>query len=436
MSEERPSDRVLADWGRLSERSHPVPLVRREAIRSRRPASVSAALLATVVIGVALAGVALVNRGTGPATTLQPSPRGPSAIAVQPSVPVAPSPSIQPARLPGADVHAGALITALDGWALLNDGAGTLLTTHDGGASWAPTVQPGPGERIVGVAFADPLHGWVIGDTYPTQGASGILTVDVHRTDDGGATWETVELASLPSPGPDATVGFPTFSVLSADTVFVMLALPDAPGYVSRFYVTSDGGRTWERRAGVTESQRFAFIDETDGWAIRGDREVLVRTVDGGRSWQRASIPTAPGTGLSGYYPTIPVPTRDGRLVMTLESGRDGDPVRIATSDDGGVTWSAPRPAPAGSTGSIAVLGDGTWFLGGMPPHRSADGGASWEAVAAVPLAGVGGVTVAAGSHLSTFVARRDCPPGADCYIPSDFWISDDAGATWRNATP
>ena len=66
----------------------------------------------------------------------------------------------------------------------------------------------------------------------------------------------------------------------------------------------------------------------------------------------------------------------------------------------------------------------------------SRDDGATWEPVTAGPPDAIGDVTVAGGSHLSALVARPDCPPNADCYVPRELWISDDAGMTWRNVTP
>jgi len=429
-------EHILDRWERLSSRSQRLAVIRHDGVRPRRPASVGVGLLATAAVAVAL--VVLVNRGTGPAVTPQPSSQGPSAIAVGPSVPSThtpssvpfPVPTATPTRLPGKSVDAGQLVSATDGWAL---SAGTLLMTHDGGRSWTPAAAPAPAaERVVGAAFADALHGWVIGELVPAENSTGVLVVNVHRTDDGGATWASVELASIPSPGPDPTIGFPSFSVLSADRVFVLLALPVAPGSVSRLYVTADGGRTWDRRSGVTEGMPFRFIDETHGWAIRNDTGVLVRTVDGGRSWDRAPVPI-----LFGYLATIPFPAPDGRLVMSLASGKDGEPERLATSDDLGSTWTPGHAAPAGASGSIAVLGDGTWLLSGNAPVLSHDDGATWVPVAGGPPEGVGDVAVADGTHLSMLVGHPSaCGPTQDCFEPRELWISDDAGLAWRNATP
>jgi photosystem II stability/assembly factor-like uncharacterized protein len=286
-------------------------------------------------------------------------------------------------------------------------------------------------------AFADALHGWVAGTIETAQGTSGVLVVNIHRTDDGGTTWSTVELARVPSPGPDPMVGFPTFSVLSADRVFVMLGLADFGPHVSQLFVTTDAGRSWEQRSGVTEVGSSAFLDETHGWAIRGDTAALVRTVDGGRTWRRAVLPKILNGDPFSVFASIPVMEPDGGLLMTMSSGRDGDQTFIVTSGDGGSSWAINGQAPAGAYGWITATADGTWILGGSPPLRSHDKGATWEPSSSSPPTGVGGMTVTDGTHLSAIVwTSPSCGPTADCLVPRELWTSDDAGNTWRNATP
>jgi hypothetical protein len=45
-------------------------------------------------------------------------------------------------------------------------------------------------------------------------------------------------------------------------------------------------------------------------------------------------------------------------------------------------------------------------------------------------------MVVVDGTHVSGVVAVPACGPNADCYVPKELWISDDAGLTWRNASP
>jgi hypothetical protein len=207
MSGDRRSTRILAAWAHVSARSKARPIVRREAVHPRRPITAGGGLAATVAVAIVAVGlVAVVGQRHDPASTVSPSAPGPSMI------PATPSPAAA-TRRPIGTFMAGQLVTAVDGWTL----SGTdLLVTHDGGRSWAVTASPAPSsERMVGAAFADAMHGWVVSDRVPAAGSSGVLGVEIHRTDDGGATWQAAELASIASPGPDPLVGFPTISVVS-----------------------------------------------------------------------------------------------------------------------------------------------------------------------------------------------------------------------------
>ena len=60
--------------------------------------------------------------------------------------------------------------------------AGTILTTHNGGRTWA-AQNSGTTERLYGVDFVDANVGWAVGEG-PYGGSATIL-----KTTDGGATW-------------------------------------------------------------------------------------------------------------------------------------------------------------------------------------------------------------------------------------------------------
>jgi photosystem II stability/assembly factor-like uncharacterized protein len=421
---------LLERWSRLSSRSQPPPVVR-GGVRARRPAPSIlgfAALIAMVVIATAL--VALrpsAEPGASPVAV------GPSSIASASATPsdapsLAPMSPTAPVAFTGAtSVSDGGRFGANEAWALADD---KLVVTHDGGRSWWMTTKPGGNERVMGAAFADPQRGWLATETYPEQGQSGELMVHLHRTDDGGTTWESIELARVDSPGPDPTVGFPYFSILSRDELFVLLSLPTAPGYKSRLYASTDGGRTWDRRTGVTEGTRFRFMDSEQGWAIRGDQETLLVTFDGGRTWAQPRLPTLDGA-IRGVYPTLPERSPDGLLVMALVRGDSHDRGAILTSQDDGRSWKPLRRTDPGRQGSISFAADGTWLLSGSNPGRSKDRGATWESIAKSP----GNVDRSDGTHLLALAAVA--PPNCgDCFVPTELWFSDDAGQTWRDATP
>ncbi len=139
-------------------------------------------------VAVAISVIALAGCGT----TTSPVPVGTPALSASPSMAVSPAPTsaitTAPTSLPqGATTVAAKLLSPLDGWALTDE---HLVVTEDGGLTWrviAPPVSLA-GEGVLGVAFADPLHGWVAHED-PAYGR-----VDVWRTTDGGQSWRKVLL--------------------------------------------------------------------------------------------------------------------------------------------------------------------------------------------------------------------------------------------------
>lgn len=444
MSDNRPSTRILTVWADVSARSNVRPIVRRESVHPRRPNTANAGLAGTIAVAIVAVGlIAVVNFRNGAATTVSPTPPGASAMAAMPtqspsgSAPTPTSATPSPATgtpRPISDFKAGELITALDGWVLSGS---DLLVTHDGGRSWSVTASPAPSsERIVGAAFADALHGWVVSDRVPAEGSSGVLGVDVHRTDDGGATWETVELASIPSPGPDPLVGFPTFSVVSSNVAYILLMVEGAADSEVRLYATVDGGRSWLARSELP-LRSITFVAPLVGWAIKSDANALVRTTDGGESWVSQRLPAVPGVRAGDMYLTGgPTRLADGRLLLFEAASRDGDRGAFFTSEDDGSTWVVSARGPAGGGLGVSVLDDGRWILNATPLLISPDEGLTWNQLETDLPGPIESITVVDGTRLPAIIAIINCGPNADCFVPRELWISDDAGTSWREATP
>src|SRR5206468_12540658 len=109
-------------------------------------------------------------------------------------------------------------------------------------------------------------------------------------------------------------------------------------GIATRIFVTSDGGRSWtaaEPAATITNgSTGFAAVSNRTWIATGAATDTLVRTDDGGRTWQ-----TIAATGLHGgpvFWLGFRDPT-DGAAMIWL-----GDsPVSngLVVTSDGGHTW-------------------------------------------------------------------------------------------------
>lgn len=230
------------------------------------------------------------------------------------------------------------------GWVMVHAGAGmmhdymSLYRTVDGGRTWNQVVEAG-GDQIqvcpkTGMAFADSDHGWI------TRDCGGVMDgafVDV--TVDGGRNWNSVPLP-VPSSEPHlfdpgaAACGVSSPWLFSpeqgalavrcvtgpstADVHPYLYWTSDSgttwkanryPGGDLRFFdqqtalglsrtisLSRDGGSTWTRVKTVNWDGQFSFVDTDSGWAVARDQGqvALVKTVDGGRTWQEINPAIAP----------------------------------------------------------------------------------------------------------------------------------------------
>ena len=169
-----------------------------------------------------------------------------------------------------------------------------------------------------------------------------------------------------------------------------------------------DGGTTWERSAGPHGVCGF-------GWprvlVAPGGREVLgflaakpcgdrlrpylvVSSRSGPAAPWSPAVRVAPATWKWGFddAPSLAVDPRSGRLYAAWSRNLDAKRTTVVTSasDDGGRTWSAPRPISAAleypHRASVAVGRDGVVYAAGIDVRygiwvaRSADGGRTFGA--------------------------------------------------------
>jgi len=229
-----------------------------------------------------------------------------------------------------------------------------------------------------------------------------------YATTDGGQVWRRFDVA----PGSD---------IHFVDTLHAFGATQDG------LLASADGGRSWESRP-LPPGQRFAdaawFLDADHGWYLNLDAiegtglpRDLYRTLDGARSWQHI------WHGISGIaQPPVFADARHGWMVADL--------TLLATSD-GGESWT-PLPAPLLDSRFRVELAPGALIeyssaFGGLPGQgdlawrvaSSTDGGATWSHIVEVPATGVLGVAFADARHWR-----------ATSHY--EVWRTDDAGTTWQ----
>lgn len=231
------------------------------------------------------------------------------------------------------DVHAVNAAVAY----LLAAGPGSrsrIYKTTDGGGSWQLQFTNADSSAFYDCfAFWDASHGLVFSDA-----VAGHFVIRV--TTDGGARWTPVPAGVLPpaQPGEGAFAASGTCVVtLGTNEAWVGTGAADT----ARVLRTHDGGRSWEVAATPIAGGRtsgiaaLAFRDALHGMALGGDvagadarTDNVAVTVDGGRTWRGGGRP-----GFSGaVYGAATVPGRPGWVVVVGPKG-------LAYSTDDGASW-------------------------------------------------------------------------------------------------
>jgi hypothetical protein len=276
-----------------------------------------------------------------------------------------------------------------------------LLVTSDAGQSWQERTLPAdPAHKDAGVEIllGHSLMLWV-----PTPGSLALGGWDRRywTTTDGGTTWQEsstprdvgppgsfgvfglddrpVFLASAPPGGPDS-VGDKNPIVAASDGSFWAECITG-----SCVRVTRDLGQTWQNLTVDQSGGRVDWVATSDGSTIYAARdETLIRSVDGGLTWQ-----PLPGVALAGRgADAIALP--NGDLIMTRAS-EAGGMFRLRA---GATTVEQLTGAPAHTN---ALYRTGGWLVAapaidqredpdlGPVAWVSPDGGGTWIAVPVPP---------------------------------------------------
>lgn len=263
----------------------------------------------------------------------------------------------------------------------------TVGWTADGGASWSAGALPATDRwQLAGdpvVAFDADGHAYALyiafdrPADYDTLGKAAHRNgIFVNRSDDGGRTWRPQPAAVIEQPErpgvpfedkPQIAIDQSSDSARRGN---VYVAWTEFRRWTSAilFARSTDGGRTFG--APVEISDRTGSPKDTVGaaegttLAVAPDGTVYVawsdsigvwidRSTDGGRTFGKdvlvARTPDivfgVPGVARANGYPSLAIDPRTRRMYIEWQDVRSGMPEPlIATSTDGGRTWSAPRP--------------------------------------------------------------------------------------------
>lgn len=402
---------------------------------------------------VAVASVALATMGCGtpelPSAASSPlgqtpivAPGGSATPSTFPS-PMASTPLPTPTNSPGSTSsvdQAGIFPGGL--WALRGS---TLLVSADAGANWRRSTIPIRFDPLrISIFVLDRTHAWSVtpgpGSTEFTGSANDALHLIVHRTSDGGGTWQQSTVpGSYPGTGPQ---------LVFVDTLrgyLLCSALRPSNGR-STVLRTDDGGRSWSvAGTGDWLGSMFAASDPTTVWAgaeVESGpimRPLLDVSRDGGRTWTPIPLPALgdalpPGQGgADRFLPEPPEFFDASRGIVSISSANsDSSVTTFYRTDDGGRTWTK-----AGQLAYLAWVGQAmltarTWLIprsdrSGL--EATADGGATWQPVAshaAPPDEQVDWIGAIDTTHAAMLVSG----PQAG----SELLLTADAGRTWLPA--
>jgi len=232
-----------------------------------------------------------------------------------------------------------------------------VYRTTDGGRIWEETFRSNQaGVFFDSMAFRDDGSGVAFSD--PVNGAFLVMT-----TEDGGGSWARIPADRLPAPR-DGEAGFAAsgtcVAVQGSDRIWI-----GTGGSVARVIRSTDRGDNWEAveapiLSGTPSQGIFSltFWDADHGVVVGGDYRdpdrrdaVIALTEDGGKTW------STPDVGPGGFRSAVAFrPARPGPELVAVGTGG------VDFSRDGGKSWQsvsregyhAVAFAPDGSTAWVA----------------------------------------------------------------------------------
>ncbi len=263
------------------------------------------------------------------------------------------------------------------------------------------------------------------------------------RSIDAGATWTTGVVSGYQE------FEFRDVHGFTAQHAILMSA---GPGDASRLLRTADGGTSWNEVFRMDHPE--GFLDCMDFWnldrglvygdAVDGGLYLLV-TEDGGRSWRRIAPDLLPPAleGEGGFAASGSCVDAGSSARAWVVTGNAAES-RLLETDDGGASWTVTSlPLASGSGRGATTVGfrpDGMGFaLGGdLDPEGegarvalSADRGASWSAMGDLVMDGAAyGAAWAPGLDAATLVAVG--PGGLDFSLDGGMrWVAADTASYW-----
>lgn len=340
---------------------------------------------------------------TAPVPTLAATATSVPLTATAPAEASAKPPTTQPTTaselLEPGDAFEFKRIDMLDGmrgWAVVSTaGRDHLLRTDDGGASWldvSPPTAASDNPNGLHLAAAFPTHASAILTYYAPQQAPAALTI--WTTQSRGFEWAAAEPVPLDLRGAPLQI---TLRFDSEQDGLLAAATGEHGGqeFGAQVFHTESGAETWTqviasecRVTGVDLRSDRAWITQDCGPTEDGAASVpLLRSADGGRTWQDGSLPLAaaglelPDQALRCHthspnllssslgYAALACRTDDAAYASVLQA--------TLKSHDGGMTFSGRESPP----GQLLMVSEQDGWRFDREIQRTRDGAERWSLI-------------------------------------------------------
>ena len=210
--------------------------------------------------------------------------------------------------------------------------------SNDNGDTWSATYVTGaispPGCQAI--AFGSPTVGIIVRSHDENQ----LINSSILRTTDSGVTWNKVAI-------PAADIGQATLADVCFTNPQAVVAVGNHPESGSVILRSTDSGATWSATTLelVRDLRAVHFVNEQIGFAVGsfGSGSIntgscVVKTADGGASWQRVAFETEGQTIFGHYYGVFFADADNGWVIGDLPQGGQSYGAVFST-DNGGSSW-------------------------------------------------------------------------------------------------
>jgi len=275
------------------------------------------------------------------------------------------------------------------GWYV--NGYGKIFHTTDGGTSWEKQLEK-KGTFFRCISFVDKNIGFA--GTVGTEYFPNVTdTIPLYGTKDGGKTWNPV-----PYKGPYVK-GLCAIDIVKEQYINhgkidykVHLFAVGRVGSPANMMVSNDGGETWLSKS-MNDDCKMLFdikmLNKKEGFAAAATNEditqsnaLILKTVDGGKSWQKVYQSTRPFE--TTWKIAFPSPKVGYVTIQSYNPDTNVKQQRVAKTIDGGNTWvelNLVEDTGAREFG-IGFIDENHGYVGTMNSgFETFDGGVTWQKI-------------------------------------------------------